>query len=57
MSLREVKFWYWIARHLPKKLRYFCIMQVWADTSTSIYIDKHPDEITWHMAVKTLGVE
>lgn len=57
MSLRQVKFWYWLVDLLPKKLVYFTVMRVWARATTEKYTDKHPDEVTWSMAVKFLGVE
>jgi len=56
MSLREIKFWYFIVRHLPKKLVYFCVMHTWAVASQK-YPDKVPDKISWSDAVKALGVE
>lgn len=57
MNVRQVKFWYWIVGLIPKKLLYFSVMHVWARATTEKYTDKHPDEVTWSMAVKFLGVE
>lgn len=57
MSLREVKFWYWLVDRLPKKLVYFCMMKIWAHATTKVYTDKGPDEVTWSMACKAWGVE
>lgn len=56
MSLRELKFWYWLVDHLPNKLVYFCVMHAFSRAST-IHPYKHPNEITWLDAVKCLGVE
>lgn len=52
-----MKFWYWLVGLFPKKLLYFTVMHVWARATTEKYTDKHPDEVTWSMAVKFLGVE
>lgn len=57
MSLKEVKFWYWLVQFLPKKVRYFVVMDVWAKATTVNFPDKSPDEVTWSMAVKTIGVK
>jgi hypothetical protein len=57
MSPREVKFWYWVVDLLPKKILYFCVMKVWVDATMGQHKGKHPDDITWSMAVQTLGVE
>jgi hypothetical protein len=57
VSLREVNFWYWLVSRMPKKLLYFAVMHVWARATTECFTDKHPDEVTWSMAVKFLGVE
>jgi hypothetical protein len=57
MSTREVNFWCWVVDRLPKKLVYFCVMKVWSYATTQVYIDKHPDEVTWNMALNAWGVE
>ena len=28
MNIKEVNFWYWVVKLLPKKLVYFCFMHV-----------------------------
>lgn len=43
-----------IARHTPKRLRYFVVIQVWADATTKHHTDKSPDEVSWSMALDTL---
>lgn len=57
MSHREIKFWYWLVGLLPRKMLYFTVNHVWARATVEKYRDKHPDEVTWSMAVKFLGVE
>lgn len=43
--------WLWIARKLPKKLLYWCLIVVWARITTSDgFTDKTPDEVTWSIA-------
>lgn len=56
MSLREVNFWYWVVKFLPRKLVYFCVMRVWVYATTRVYTDKQPDEVTCFMAVKAWEV-
>jgi len=57
MSDKEVRFWYWVVDRLPRKLVYFCVMRVWADATTKVHTDKHPDEVTWSMALDAWGVK
>jgi hypothetical protein len=38
-----------IARWLPRRLLYFCIIQAWAYVTSEKYRDKMPDEVTWDM--------
>lgn len=54
MKTWEVNFWFWIVRRLPKKLLYFAVQHVWAMATVQKYTDKHPDEVTWSMALKFL---
>jgi len=37
MSLKEVSFWYWFVRKIPKKMVYFCFMHVMAYSTTGKY--------------------
>ncbi len=37
MSVKEVKFWYWIVNLLPKRIIYFCFMHVMAYSTTGKY--------------------
>lgn len=52
------RFWQWFAFTVaPKELLYFATIRTWAKATTEKYTDKTPDEVTWSMAVKHLGVE
>lgn len=52
------KFWQWVANSLaPKELLYFAVIKVWAKATTERYTSLTPDQVTWDMACKHLGVE
>ncbi len=55
MSNREVSFWYWIVRRLPKRLVYFCFMHVMAYCTTRKYGDTVVPELTGMDAIKRYG--
>ena len=48
MNTREVKFWYWLVRRLPKKLVYFFCMHVIAHSTTG-------DEVSRLSAMDAVG--
>lgn len=52
MSVRSVKFWYWLVDRLPNKLVYFCFMKVGAYATTGIYSNTDASEITMMHAIK-----
>jgi len=37
MSVRQVKFWYWLVSKLPKKLMYFAFMHIGVYATTGKY--------------------
>ena len=43
---------HWIARHLPRRIQYWCYINVHASATTGTYADKTPYEVTWDMAIK-----
>lgn len=53
----KMKFWQYVADIAPNELLYFAVIRCWAKATTERYIDKTPDEVTWSMACKHLGVE
>jgi len=46
------KFWFSVARLVPRKLVYFCIIRAWAYATGAVYTNKSPDEVTWDMVLK-----
>lgn len=42
----------WIAWHLPRRLVEWCYPRVHSYAISTEYTDKHPDEVTWLMALK-----
>ncbi len=46
MTVRQVKFWLWLAGLVPRKLVYFCIINVFAEVSTSKFKRKTAGKIT-----------
>lgn len=51
MSLKEVNFWYWLVRHLPVKLIYFCFMHIMVYSTTGKYGDTIVPELSGMDAV------
>lgn len=45
-----------IAWWIPKRLVYWCYIRVHAYATTHKYSNKHPDEVTWNMALEEWGV-
>ena len=43
-----------ISKILPLRIIYWVIINVWAKATTKKYLTKHPDEVTWSMAIKSL---
>ena len=52
MTSKEVDFWYWLVDRLPKKLIYFCFLQVMAYATTSKYGETLVPELTGMDAIK-----
>ena len=46
MDIREINFWYWVVRWLPKKLIYFCFMHVIVHSTTGKYGDTIVPELS-----------
>lgn len=40
---------------LPRSIVYWCYIRVHAYATSHKYSDKHPDEVTWNMALKEWG--
>lgn len=52
MSVRTVKFWYWLVNLLPKKLIYFCFMKVMVHSTTGKYSHTVVPELAGMDAIK-----
>ncbi len=55
MSVRELKFWYWIVKRIPKKIKYFCFMHIMAYSTTGKYGDTIVPELTGMDAIDRYG--
>lgn len=55
MSVRETNFWFWLVRRLPKRLIYFCFMQVMAHSTTGKYKETIVPELTGMDAINRYG--
>ena len=55
MKEREVNFWYFIVGLLPRKLVYFCFMQVMAYSTTGKYGSTVVPDLTGMDAIKRYG--
>lgn len=55
MGNKEIKFWYWFVRKLPKKILYFCSMQVILHSTSGKYSGTIVPELTGMEAVKRFG--
>ena len=51
-SVKEVKFWFWLVRKLPKSVVNFCFMHVMAHSTTGKYSGTIVPELTGMDAVK-----
>ena len=52
MGVKEINLWFFIARHLPKKIVYFCFMHVMAYSTTGKYGNTTVPELTGMDAIK-----
>ena len=55
MNVKEVSFWYWLVRRLPKKLVYFCFMHVLAYNTSGKYGTTVISELTAMDAIDRYG--
>ncbi len=46
MGVREVNFWYWIVKRIPKRIKYFCFMHIMAYATTGKYGDTIVPELS-----------
>ena len=46
-----------IASMLTHRMLYWVVIRVWAKATTGTYSNKHPDEVTWSMAIKDLEIK
>lgn len=37
MKIRKINFYFWLVKKLPKRILYFCFVQVVSETTTGIY--------------------
>ena len=51
-SNREMCFWFWLARRLPKSMLYFCFMQVMALVTTGKHGNTVVPDLTGMEAIK-----
>jgi len=52
MNVKEINFWYWLVKLLPKKLIYFCFMHVMAYATSGKYGTTVVPELTGMDAIK-----
>lgn len=57
LSVREVKFWYWLVHRLPKRLIYFCFMQIMAHSTTGKHGNTIVPELTGMDAIDRYGAD
>jgi len=55
MTIKEVNFWYFLVKLLPKKLIYFCFMHVMAYSTTGKYGNTIAPELIGIEAIKRYG--
>ena len=55
MKIKEVNFWYWVIRKLPKKMIYFSFMHVMAYATTGKYGNTVVPELSGIDAIKRYG--
>lgn len=55
MGIKETKFWFWLAKLLPKKLIYFCFMRVMVYSTTGKYKTTIVSELIGMEAIKRYG--
>lgn len=51
----RVKLWYWVVRHLPKRLLYFSFMHVMAHATTGEYGSTEAPSLSGMDAIKRFG--
>lgn len=52
MKVKEVNFWFWFVKKLPKKLIYFCFLWVMCHATTGKYGNTLVGELTGMDALK-----
>lgn len=55
MNSKEVGFWYWLVKKLPKKLLYFCFVHVMAYATMGKYGETVVPELSGMDAIKRFG--
>ena len=55
IGMKEMNFWYWLVKKLPKKLVYFCFMHVMAYSTTGKYGNTIVPELTGMNAIDRYG--
>lgn len=55
MTVQKTNLWFWFVKRLPKKLIYFCTMQLGAEVTTGRYGNTIVPELTFVDAVKRYG--
>lgn len=48
------KFCLWFWRKVPNSWKYWCVINVWAQATTSEYSAYSPNDVTWIMVMKFL---
>jgi hypothetical protein len=51
---RGERFWLWVAKKLPHKLRYWVVISVWAEVTTGQYSDTLATDLTMAEALKRM---
>lgn len=57
LSVREINFWFWLVRRLPKRLIYFCFMHVMAKSTTGKHGNTIVPELTGMDAIDRYGTD
>ena len=55
MDTKETNFWFWLVKHLPRKLVYFCFIHVMAYSTTGKYGNTILPELSGMDAIKRYG--
>ena len=52
MGMNEVKFYYWMVRFIPEKVKYFCFMHIMSHATTGKYSNTVVPDLSGMDAIK-----